>query len=64
VVCASADAAFVAAATRIGARRLRLEGGRIQASASAITIVSGWRGSEKVARLGVAAAPSSKEALP
>ena len=64
VVCASADAAFVAAATRAGARRLRLEGGRIQAGPGAITVVSGWRGSDLGARLGVAAVPTSKGAMP
>lgn len=51
VVCASSDAAFVAAATRLGARRVRLESGRVQPGAGAMTVVSGWRGTDAVVRL-------------
>ena len=46
VVCASADGAFVAAATRVGARRVRLDGGRVQMGAGAMTVVSGWRATD------------------
>jgi cell division transport system ATP-binding protein len=62
VVCASADAAFVAAATRAGARRVRLESGRVQMGSGAMTVVSGWRGSDAAraragSPLGIAADP-------
>lgn len=46
VVCASSDSTFVAAATRVGARRVRLESGRVQMGVGAMTVVAGWRGSE------------------
>jgi ABC-type ATPase involved in cell division len=60
VVCASADLAFVAAAVRGGARRLRLEGGCVLGGPvslpSPMSVVAGGRGSER--------ASARREALP
>lgn len=44
VVCASADGAFVAAATGAGARRVRLDGGRLIAGAGTLVALPGRRG--------------------
>ncbi len=46
VVCASADGAFVAAATGAGARRLRLDAGRLVAGAGTLVALPGRRGRE------------------
>jgi ABC-type ATPase involved in cell division len=54
VVCASADVSFVAAAVRAGARRLRIEAGRILAGAGAITVIAGGRAVDRQPRREVA----------
>jgi len=46
VVCASADGAFVAAATAAGARRLRLDAGRLVPGAGTMVALPGRRGRE------------------
>ena len=62
VVCASSDGAFVAAAARSGARRLRLEGGCVLGgpvslpAPAAMSVVAGGRGPER--------ASARREALP
>jgi ABC-type ATPase involved in cell division len=66
VICTSAVVAFVAAATRAGARRVRLDSGRVQPGAGAITVVSGWRGSESGSARGASAfavAPDPEQEL-
>jgi ABC-type ATPase involved in cell division len=55
-VCASADGAFTAAAVRAGARRLRLEGGRLLAGPMPMSVVAGGRAFDRP--------PASREALP
>ena len=50
VVCASTDGAFCAAATRAGARRLRLEAGRVSVGAGPIALVGAGRAAERLAQ--------------
>ncbi len=50
VVCATADGAFATAAVHAGARRLRLDGGRVMPGTGPIAVVNGGRAGARVAR--------------